>query len=559
MASEEVLKGTLRNADGKPFAKYKNLQNSFVLEDFELFFDDVQNDRAGHTAMRVRVPMKRAMFPEDTYSTKVREIALRDLIARRFWEACRTYARSPIPKTDGGELFIPRPGQEILERWSVVITPYYVEARFTADLPSAGGKVSAAAMEELIYVRIKCVVGESMIYPSYKQSKLYNHIQTAENAEFIRSHLKERGLVAFVADGSVLPRREDELAPMSDAVPFHCDDSLKVTFDVPNGDPITGWGVKRHMNVVLGAPRSGRSTLADAIAAGPYNHIPGDGREYVISFPCASFVVSEPGRPADSVDVSMFLKDSPEFGEASAAKAASLCGCHSEYVSMSEYVELTSKLLIIDEEYVSPETLRRGFMDDSGAMVPLTEAGPALASATVATFIVSGDPEVARSADTVVVMDGFGVRKADVQKTERDFEFSIPKDRYPVSKGISYEKGRKEVSVTASSVRSIEIGTYQVNAPVAAVYDMSQARTIADIIAVARELMDGSRTLLQVVTEAIGIVKAQDEAKDSATGMWHSQVRDLDVAAFLNRHPQMLCIQRKRFACGCCRSCPASG
>ena len=85
MASEEVLKGTLRNADGKPFAKYKNLQNSFVLEDFELFFDDIQNDRAGHTAMRVRVPMKRAMFPEDTYSTKVREIALRDLIARRFW------------------------------------------------------------------------------------------------------------------------------------------------------------------------------------------------------------------------------------------------------------------------------------------------------------------------------------------------------------------------------------------------------------------------------------------------------------------------------------------
>ena len=54
-------------------------------------------------------------------------------------------------------------------------------------------------------------------------------------------------------------------------------------------------------------------------------------------------------------------------------------------------------------------------------------------------------------------------------------------------------------------------------------------------------------------------VKAQDDAKDSTTGMWHSQVRDLDVAAFLNRHPQMLCIQRKRFACGCCRSCPASG
>ncbi len=559
MATEEVLRKTLKNADGKPFAKYKNIENSFTLEDYEIFFDDVQNDRAGHTAMRVRVPMKKAAFPEDTYGSKIREIALRDLIARRFWESARTHARSPIPKTDGGELFIPRPGQEILERWSVVITQYYVEARFTADLPSSGGKVSAGAMETLIFERIDTVVRESMFYSAYKQSKLYNHIQTAENADFIRNHLKEMGLVAFVAEGSILPRREDDLAPMTDAVPFTCGDSLRVTFEVPNGDPISGWGVRREMNVIAGAPRSGRSTLADAIAAGPYNHIPGDGREYVISFPCASFVISEPGRPADSVDISMFCKDSPEFGEAGAAKSDSLCGCHSEYVSMSEYVELTSKLLIVDEEFASPETMRKGIMDDSGSLKPICEAGPALAAATVATFIVSGDASVAEAANTLVVMDNFGVKEVRPHKEVSGDAIAIPRDRFPVSKGMDFEKGRKEVSVTASSVRCIEIGTYQSNAPVAAVYDMSQARTIADCIAVAKELMDGSRTLLQVCYESIDTVMSQDNAKDSKSGMWHSQIRDLDVAAFLNRHPRMLCIQRKRIICGCCRSCPASG
>ena len=82
MASEEVLRKTLKNADGKPFQKYKGLQNNFVLEDFELIFDEVQNDRMGHTNMRVRVPLKKAGFPEDMYNTKSREIALRDLIAR---------------------------------------------------------------------------------------------------------------------------------------------------------------------------------------------------------------------------------------------------------------------------------------------------------------------------------------------------------------------------------------------------------------------------------------------------------------------------------------------
>ena len=159
MASEDVLHKTLKNADGKPFQKYKGIQNNFVLEDYELIFDDIQNDRMGHTAVRVRVPIKKAGFPEDMYNTKSREIALRDLIARRFRESARTHARSPIPKTSGGEIFIPRPGQEILERWSVVITQYFIEVRFTVDLPSDGNKVSAMAME-LLLERIKTVVSE---------------------------------------------------------------------------------------------------------------------------------------------------------------------------------------------------------------------------------------------------------------------------------------------------------------------------------------------------------------------------------------------------------------
>ena len=236
MATEEVLRKTLRNADGKPFAKYKGITNNFQLEDFELLVDEVQNDRAGHSRMRVRVPMRAAGFPEDTYSNRSREVALRDLIARRFWESARTHARSPIPKTDGGEMYIPRPGQEILERGSVAVTQHFVEVSFTADLPSSGGKVNAQATEELIYSRIARVVSESMFFRAYKASKLYNHIQTSENADHIRSVLPGMGLAAFVATGSILPRRDDGLAPAVDAVPFDCDDSLKVSIEVPNPD-----------------------------------------------------------------------------------------------------------------------------------------------------------------------------------------------------------------------------------------------------------------------------------------------------------------------------------
>ena len=340
MASEEILRKTLHNADGKPFAKFKNIEGSFVTEGFELFVDEVQGDRTGHTRMRVRVPMRRAGFPEDMFSNESRRTALRDIIARRFWESARTHARSPIPKTEGGEVYMPRPGQEILARGCVDVTQHYVEASFTADLPSKGNKVDEMAAIDLIFGRIALIVSESMLFQSYKRQKLYNHLETAENADWIRSMLPGMRLAAFVADGSVLPRRDDDLAPMIDAVPFGCDDSLKVTMEVPNGEPITGMGIPLGFTVLTGRSGSGKSTFADALFSGIYNHIPGDGREYVISDPDAVYVMAEAGRYRDGSRVS--------------APA-------SEIAAVEEAVELGSKLLILDEEYSSPCIIRRAY------------------------------------------------------------------------------------------------------------------------------------------------------------------------------------------------------
>ena len=387
MASEEILHKTLRNADGKPFAKYKGITNFFTTEAFELLVDEVQNDRAGHSRMRVRVPMWRAGFPEDTWSTPVRRMALADLIARRFWESARTYARSPIPKTDGGIVYIPRPGQEILERGSVTVTEHYVEASFTADLPSSGGKVNALAAEELIFGRIGRIVAESLMYRAYKPAKLYNHIHTADNAEFIRSMLPEMGLVAFVATGAVLPRRDDDLAPLTDAVPFDCDECLKVTMAVPHGEPVTGLGIREGFTVLAGCSRAGKSVLLDAILAGVHDHIPGDGREYVVSVADASYIMSEAGRPADAVDVSPFLPGE----ESTRVESPSVPSPMSELVAISEAVEMGSRLILVDEEYSNPCIIRRGFLAEDDDLIPLSELGRSMGEAGVSVVMVSGD------------------------------------------------------------------------------------------------------------------------------------------------------------------------
>ena len=544
MATEDVLRKTLKNADGKPFQKYKGIQNNFVLEDFEIIFDDIQNDRMGHTNVRVRVPMKKAGFPADMYDTKERNIALRDIIARRFRESARTHARSPIPKTSGGEVFIPRPGQEILERWSIYITEYFVEARFTVDLPADGNKVSAMAMDLLIK-RIRTIVSESMHCSSYKQSKIYNHIQTYENAEFIRRNLAQKGLVAFIADGSVLPRRDDDLAPMIDAVPFSCDDSLRVTFEVPNGEPISGMGIPEGFMVIAGSSWSGKSTLLDALLSGVYDHIPGDGREYVISSPDTAFVMSESNRPADYVDVSMFVRSSREFEDTSAAKKEFVSAPISEFVSVSEAIEMGSKLIIADEEYSHPSVLRKGFMADDEYVISLSEIGSSMGKAGVSLIIVSGDESVVRAADNVILMEEYKAKAVKVDRTSSDAEFRMPADRYPVSKGMVFEKGHRDVNVTAQDIRTVEIGEFKVHVPVSALFDTSQTSTVADAVAVAKDLMDGSKSMLQVCGEAIDTLKAQDDSKDSASGMHHVSIRAIDVAAVLNRHPQMLAIQKR--------------
>lgn len=545
MASEEVLRKTLKNADGKPFVKYKGITNNFVLDDFEIIIDEVQNDRAGHTRMRVRVPMKAAGFPEDTWSTKVREVALRDLIARRFWESARTHARSPIPKTDGGEVYIPRPGQEILERGSVIITRYFVEVRFTADLPSVGGKVCAATTEALIFSRIRTIVSESMFYSAYKQSKLYNHIQTAENAEFIRGSLESRGLVGFVAVGSILPRRDDDLAPMVGAEPFDCDDSLKVTFDVPNGDPIVGMGIPRGFTVLTGPSRSGKTVLADSIFAGVYNHIPGDGREYVISLPESSFVMSEGGRPSDSVDISMFVSSISEFDDTHRALGQSVSAPMSELVAISESIEMGCRFIIIDEEFSCPGVIRRGFLADDDPINPLSEMGRSMAGAGVSLLMISGDESAARSSDRVISVRGFHASSADVEYIVPDSDYSLPAERFPVSKGIVYEKARKEVSINAVAIRTIEIGEYKVNVPVAALFDMAQTRMLADAAVVMKDLMDGSRSMYDACREAIDIVMENDLSSENGDGMHHATIRPIDLAAVMNRHPQMLAIQKR--------------
>jgi len=94
MKTDRELQSELQRIDGRGYKAYKDIRGGYDFTDFTLFVDHVQGDPfATPSRLRVRVAQPRAGFPEDTYWTRSREIALRDFLTRRFHQATRRFCQ----------------------------------------------------------------------------------------------------------------------------------------------------------------------------------------------------------------------------------------------------------------------------------------------------------------------------------------------------------------------------------------------------------------------------------------------------------------------------------
>ena len=118
--------------------------------------------------------------------------------------------------------------------------------------------------------------------------------------------------MSFVADQAILPRESGiSSRPMKGSVPFVSPQSMRVKLNLPHHGPITGMGLKRGITLIVGGGYHGKSTLLKALESGVYNHIAGDGREYVITDSTAMKLRAEDGRSIRNTDISLFINDLP--------------------------------------------------------------------------------------------------------------------------------------------------------------------------------------------------------------------------------------------------------
>lgn len=348
MKEASALFQTIQRIDGRGYKAYKDLEGSYRFDRFVLHIDYVQGDPFA-TASKLRISLAHD-FPEWSYRNRSREVALRDFLARQFGRQIRSVSRNEKSGAKGGTISIDKPGQEILERTAVVLYEQEVEVRFRLSLPAFGRKIAGKQALAIFQQDIPALVEKSLFFAALDKEKLQEHVEVNEDADALREQLGEKKLVAFVAEGALLPRASGiDPRPLQGGFPFQSPDSLRVEFHLPNRS-IRGMGIPEGISLIVGGGYHGKSTLLQALEVGVYNHIPGDGREFVICEPGAAKIRAEDGRSVEQVNISPFIGTLPHGKDTRHFSTENASGSTSQAANVMEALEAGARVLLIDED-----------------------------------------------------------------------------------------------------------------------------------------------------------------------------------------------------------------
>lgn len=352
MISENELRRQLKSIDRKSYPAYKSLTGSVRFSSYILSIDHVQGDPfASPSHLTAHIDLKAADFPQAYLSQRHRRTALADYLLRKFSKELSAYAFSAKGSGKSGFLGVSRCGQEVLERTACEITDSGIEIRFFVGFPAAGRTILAGELEKILFQILPPCIEKIFFYRSLPAREVKEVIALAEDQFFLRREIKKRGLVAFIADGSVLPRESGVSdRPMKDGIAFVSPESLAVTLMLPNRGETRGMGIPRGITLIAGGGYHGKSTVLKALERGVYNHIAGDGREYVVTDDSAVKLRAEDGRKITNADISMFIHDLPNRKDTHRFTTSDASGSTSQAANIVEAMEAGSNLFLIDED-----------------------------------------------------------------------------------------------------------------------------------------------------------------------------------------------------------------
>ncbi|KAI0801553.1 hypothetical protein C8Q74DRAFT_1192313 [Fomes fomentarius] len=383
LRSSEDLLHIVRRLGGKNYPAYRDLQGSWQYPKFRLFVDHVQGDAyAPPSKLRLRAPHSVAQFPSSLFSNRIRYIAFCDYLTRHICEVVDSQSgasqhsghspRSGWAGEKGGQVTVDRPGQQVLERSSIVISGPSdaedgevddggIELRFCVSLPAQGRSILGENAYSIFSMVIPALA-ENLLSVSHDHDRLKQFIDSVEDQDVLRRHIMAAGLVAFVPNSAILPRASgasDKPMSSSKTVPFQSPPNLERTFVLPHRGAVTGMAIPRGITMIAGGGFHGKSTLLDALARGCYNHIPGDGREFLVTCPHIVSIQGEDGRAITNVDISPFITNLPGGVSTSSFSTQDASGSTSMAAGVIEAIELGADTLLFDEDTCATNFLIR--------------------------------------------------------------------------------------------------------------------------------------------------------------------------------------------------------
>jgi predicted ABC-class ATPase len=563
--SADILRTTLHRIDGKGYGAYKDILGAYSCGNFDLHIDWVQSDPfAPPSPVRLHVPQREARFPEHLFATRDRRLGLEDFLTRALSGAASLLVHGERGTGRSGVINVVRCGQEMLERTAVQVTADFVEASFFVGLPSFGRRIAGKEAEEMFFTELPRLVRDALIYGNLRPDEIALHGELAEDAEALRAQLRDNKLVAFVADDAVLPRESgvSDRPLVEQAIPFKTPESLEVHIDVPNHGRLHGLGLREGITLIVGGGCHGKSTLLNAIARGVYNHIPGDGRDLVITAPDAVKVRAEDGRSVERVDISPFISNLPFGVDTTAFSSPNASGSISQATNIIEAIEAGSRLLLIDEDtsatnfMIRDERMQALVSKKKEPITPLIDTVRRLwEELGVSTILVmGGSGDYFDVADTVIMMDTYephdvtakakriAKKIATGRKVESSQSFQNLRQRLPLARSL--EAADQRVKIRPSGLSALSIGLQRVDlGAVEQLVEEGQTRAVGWLIAyAAQNLFDGERTIREML-DALDQSLDRDglAALMPNTAGDYVRPRRYEIAAVLNRLRTLAC------------------
>ncbi|WP_327083434.1 ABC-ATPase domain-containing protein [Streptoalloteichus hindustanus] len=545
-----ALADELRRLDGGRYGQYRGLTGRWRFPGHVLEVARVQADPyAPPSRLAVVVPAEVAELPEDLWRTPVRARALAGYLVRQVGRLLPEHGF----RLDVG-------GQEVLDRSSCRVEDGRVVLRLGMDLPGRGRVIDGRAAERMLCRELPAAVAEGLRWAALDQGEARAFVDSVEDTDALRRALPELGLVAFVADGAVLPRRSgvDDRPLPGGGVPFASPESLRVEVELPHRGRVTGMGVPEGVSLVVGGGFHGKSTLLRALEKGVYDHVPGDGRELVVSLPDTVKIRAEDGRRVTRVDVSPFVAHLPTGADTTDFSTDNASGSTSQAASIVEAVEAGARVLLVDEDTAATNLMIRDarmqalVAKDREPLTPFVDlVRPLHRQHGVSTvLVVGGSGDYLDVADRVVMMDAYRpvevterAREVAATPTGRHVEsagFGSPRRRVPDPDSVEAESGGR-VRVRARGRDALTLGETDVDLrAVEQVVDPSQVTGIglAILRCVRAGHLDGTATLAEVLDRL--------DADLGADGVSVLAERTLDDFVVPRRHEVAAALNRLR-------------